>query len=51
MRMLIRIHIHGKFLRNIDRGGKKPRFLESFARGRSMGGARKILESHTKITV
>lgn len=30
--------------------GKKSRFLGSFARGRLMGGARKILESHTKIT-
>lgn len=33
------------------REGEKPqRFLKSFVRGRLMGGARKILESHTKIT-
>lgn len=50
MRMLIRMHTRGELLWNIDRGKKKRRFLESFARGRLMGGARKILESHTKIT-
>jgi len=50
MRMLIRMHIHGETSMKYRLRGKKHRFLESLARGRLMGGVRKILESHMKIT-